>query len=223
MFLFSPITSSVKGRCMFEGRGMDNLPTNFFILIVFWSNPTTSFLLGSAIFKKLDHLTTFSPHRRSPSPPGRGYQSPCRVPHSNHVYAPILPSRAYDYTTPAPSPPPPAHQETLPPVGNACTSSSASEEAPADLIANGPTTDSCHSGRAKAQTVRNVQQALYKRTNRRGDRVATKKQSSVKRPRNTEPESGDKKVAAVTSSTELVALEKNSAEVSTGSLTIYHR
>ena len=47
------------------------------------------------------------PYRRSPSP-NRSYQSPYqspyRIPSSSHVYAPILPSRAY--TTPAPSPPP---------------------------------------------------------------------------------------------------------------------
>ena len=46
------------------------------------------------------------PYRRSPSP-NRSYQSPYQSPYRiPHVYAPILPSRAFDYTTPAPSPPP---------------------------------------------------------------------------------------------------------------------
>jgi len=63
---------------------------------------------GSAL-KKFDHLTSYSPHRRSPSPT-RGYQSPFRLSHSNHVYAPILPSRAFNYATPAPSPPHPTEE-----------------------------------------------------------------------------------------------------------------
>jgi len=168
---------------------------------------------GSAMFKKLDHPNTFSPHRRSPSPPGRGYQSPYRIPHSSHVYAPILPSRAYDYTTPAPSPPPPVHQETLPPapppqVGIA-TSSLMSEDSQAHFISDGQASDSLPSDKIRVQKLRNVQQqALPKETKRRIDRAAIKKKSSVKRPL-----SGDGKVSAVTCSTELVALEKNSAEV----------
>ncbi|XP_023328184.1 uncharacterized protein LOC111701225 [Eurytemora carolleeae] len=55
--------------------------------------------------KRFEHIPSFSPHRRSPSPPPRSHPSPYRIFHSNHVYAPILPSRAFDYTTPAPSPP----------------------------------------------------------------------------------------------------------------------
>ena len=69
------------------------------------------FLAGT--LKRFEHIPSFSPHRRSPSPPPRSHPSPpprshpspYRIFHSNHVYAPILPSRAFDYTTPAPSPP----------------------------------------------------------------------------------------------------------------------
>ena len=70
-------------------------------------------LLLVGTLKRFEHIPSFSPHRRSPSPPPRSHPSPpprshpspYRIFHSNHVYAPILPSRAYDYTTPAPSPP----------------------------------------------------------------------------------------------------------------------
>ena len=91
-----------------------------------------NFLVGA--LKRFEHISSFSPHRRSPSPT-RSYPSPYRISHSNHVYAPILPSRAYEYTTPAPSPPatrectpapsPPARDE--PPASSSATQHSREE------------------------------------------------------------------------------------------------
>jgi len=72
--------------------------------------------LEQGTLKRFENFHTYSPiqHRRSPSP-NRSYHSPYRINQSKHVYAPILPSRAYEYTTPAHSPPPPAlAREDLP-------------------------------------------------------------------------------------------------------------
>ena len=152
-------------------------------------------LISGSALKKFDHLTSYSPHRRSPSPT-RGYQSPFRLSHSSHVYAPILPSRAFNYATPAPSPPHPT-EEPVPDFKMDSQTDRGTE---------------VESERSKPKEAKNVvKNSASKKCRRKLKHKRITKQNESKTEKRIELNRLDTKKTE--SNSELVALEKSNKEV----------